>query len=678
MTKSGVDFTKWSGIMILIVNRSIYFQRGVLILLSILGAVGGILVISPVQAASPYSAKWVNQLDGISVKKGDAVELWVDIQNTGSVAWSNTGDNAVKIGTIKPQDRQSKLYNPTWLNENRVATCTQTQVAPGEIGHFVFKVTANGPVGKYREYFGLVAEGITWLDRFYFYIDLNITPAIYTSAWVAQSESLVLTPGTEAAAWVDLRNTGNTAWQIAGDTAVKLGTSRPVDRVSDFYSSNWLSPNRAAVADKIVNPGEIGPFNFVFKAPDKIGKYREYFRPVAETITWMPDAGIYWEITVNEELVLKNPILVGLSSTDTGIAIQSDNGFVIRKGSDKGLVVRVEGNNTANLTARSGGYIITVAGQTYDISDWVRCIPLKNSILTVVNDKVSSQYNRFRGVITVRRSALSNNVWMVNEVELEDYLKGLAEVPDSWPIEARKAQVVAARTFAVRRMQSPRADIFNLYDDTRDQVYYGYAYELNRPGITTAVAATPGVIITYGNDPITAYYFSDSGGTTENVENAWNNGNPQLALPYLKGVNDPYAKPIIWEASLSQVYLQTTFDSPLSKAGARGETITDLVINERYPSGRLKTFTLVTSSGKRATVTTATFEDLIDTGYVKSTNFTIERSGADYAPTFVAKGKGWGHGVGMPQWSAYNMALAGQTYDQILKYFYTGVNVGAV
>lgn len=628
-------------------------------------------------AANQYQAKWIDQLEGMSVKQGDSVAVWVDVKNTGTAVWSNVGDNAVKIATTKPRDRVSKMYHSSWLSQNRVASIVQTQVLPGEVGRFDFTITAGGAPGKYREYFGLVAEGIAWLEPFYFYIEINIQPAVYTVSWVNQSASLTMTPGEEAVVWVDLKNTGNTVWLNTGDTAVKLGTSNVLDRASSFANSAWLSPNRAAYADKIIQPGEVGRFTFTIKAPEQVGTYKEYFRPVVEGITWMNDLGIYWEIIVSEELVINDPIDVGLSSTTNPIILASSNGMVVRRGSDKGMVTRIEANSSATVTARNGGYIISVNGQTYDVSDWVKFIPLKNSIITVSNEKVSSTYNRFRGLIIVKRSSWSNNVWMINQLEVEDYLKGLAEVPDSWPIEARKAQVVAARTFAVKRIQDKRADIFDLYDDTRDQVYYGHVYEVNRPGIAEVVNATTGQYISYAGKPITAYYFSDSGGATENVENAWNNGNPNLAIPYLKGVTDPYAKPIEWEASLSQAYLREIFGKTLEKVGAFSETVTDLIVDSRYPSGRLKSLTIVTSTGKRATVSTATFEALVDTGYVKSTNFVVSKSGADNSPTFILQGKGWGHGVGMPQWSAYNMAKVGQTFDQILKYFYTGVTIAS-
>lgn len=653
-------------------------HKYIFVVIGALGLAGGFIMPNQTVSAATYSAKWVNQLEGLSVKQGDSVELWVDIKNTGSTTWLNSGDNAVKIATIRPQDRQSKLHHSSWLNENRLGVATQATVAPGEVGHFVFQVTAGAGAGKYREYFGLVTEGVGWFDKFYFYVEINILPAVYKTSWVAQSASPAVTPGEETTLWVELRNDGNTPWQVSGDNAVKLGTARALDRISAFAMPGWLSPNRTVVADKVVNPGEIGRFTFTIKAPDKVGTYKEYFRLVVERITWMNDLGIYWEITVNEELVLKNPIQVGLSSTTSDMTISSDAGMVIRKGESKDLVVRVNANTDAKVTARSGGYIVNVNGTTYDVSDWLRFVPLKNSIISIANEKVSSQYNRFRGLVNIRRSSLSGNVWMVNELELEDYMRGLAEVPDSWPIEARKAQIIAGRTFAFKKMKSPRADIFNIYDDTRDQVYYGYTYEMNRPGIAEAVMATTGMVIKYNGEPISAYYFSDSGGTTENVENAWNNGNTNLAIPYLKGVNDPYAKPITWEAPLTQAYMREIFDSPLSKIGAVSETVTDLIIDEKYPSGRLKTITIVTSTGKRTSLNTVTFEGLVDSGYVKSTNFAIEKTGEANAPTIILRGLGWGHGVGMPQWSAYNMASQGQTYQQILQYFYTGVNVGTI
>jgi len=183
--------------------------------------------------------------------------------------------------------------------------------------------------------------------------------------------------------------------------------------------------------------------------------------------------------------------------------------------------------------------------------------------------------------------------------------------------------------------------------------------------------------VLYNGQPVLTYYHSDSGGATENVENIWSGGDPAKAIVYLKGVTDPYAKPITWAATLAQGYIQNRFDEQLAKVGAgSGETVTGMTIDERYPSGRLKSITLVTSTGKRATMNLTTFDYLTDSNYVKSMNFDISMTGDSNAPDFVLSGKGNGHGVGLSQWSSYNMANSGQTADQILKYFYPGVSVG--
>jgi len=749
--------------------------------------------------AAEYSAQWIAQAETVSVNIGETESVWVEIKNTGTVKWVNIGDNAVKLGTARKRDSASAFYSDSWLSENRLTVAQQEEINPGEIGRFVFEVTAGLSPGIHKEYFGLVAEGVTWFDEFDFYIeievlptvfkgeivsvsddpiifktgeirelslqlkntgdttwkssgayaikigtaepldrysvfrsegwssknrvansqadtppggvgefsftiaappkigeyvekfgivveglawlkgvifelDIKVEPAIYSASFVGQSSDLILTPGEEAVLWVDLRNEGNTIWQKDGSRTAKLGTSQPLDRNSDFYHSSWLSSNRITTIEIETLPGQIGRFSFIVQAPDKIDTYTECFRPVIEYVTWMEDLGISWEIVVNEELVLTNPIKVGLNAVTASVTINSSHGVVIRKGDQKDLVARVVADQPIEITVTNNGYIVNTPIDSYDINNYLRFIPLKDSILSIDNEQISNAYNCFRGLVIIRRSSLSGRVWLVNELELEDYLRGVAEVPNGWPLEARKAQAVAARTFALRRMADPKADIFNIYDDTRDQVYYGYNYEINKPGIIQAVVATTGIAVIYNGQPALTYYHSDSGGATENVENVWGG----RAFPYLKFVVDPWAKPVIWEATLSQSYMQDRFDNQLRKIGAVSETITNMVINERYLSGRLKTISLVTSTGKQVSMDMPTFDYLTDSNYVKSMNFEITKEGSVNAPNFILQGKGNGHGIGMSQWSAYNMAQAGKSYDQILKFFYSGVDVKVV
>ncbi len=151
----------------------------------------------------------------------------------------------------------------------------------------------------------------------------------------------------------------------------------------------------------------------------------------------------------------------------------------------------------------------------------------KNSVLTL------SGHGDYRGVLEFRPSTFGLNT--VNALPLEQYVAGVVarESPSSWPLEALKAQAVSARTYAITTSKAGAG--FDQYADTRSQVYGGVAAE----SISTnaAVAATHAQVVTYNGAPVVTYFFSTSGGRTENVENSFTGSDPK---PWLKSVNDPY------------------------------------------------------------------------------------------------------------------------------------------
>jgi stage II sporulation protein D len=126
-------------------------------------------------------------------------------------------------------------------------------------------------------------------------------------------------------------------------------------------------------------------------------------------------------------------------------------------------------------------------------------------------------------------------VYTVDVVGLDDYVRGVisVEMPSNWAPEALKSQAVAARTYAITT--DVAGSFYNLYSDTRSQMYRGVSAET--PATDAAVAATAGQIVTYGGAPATTYFFSSSGGQTENVEDAWAGA---TAAPWLRGVDDQY------------------------------------------------------------------------------------------------------------------------------------------
>jgi stage II sporulation protein D len=140
----------------------------------------------------------------------------------------------------------------------------------------------------------------------------------------------------------------------------------------------------------------------------------------------------------------------------------------------------------------------------------------------------------YRGSLEIR-AAVGPHLNAINTVGMESYLQGVvpAESPPIWPAAALQAQAVAARSYALATQVAGRQ--FDQYADTRSQMYKGISAET--PTATAAVAATRGEVVMYGGEVALTYFFSTSGGYTENVENVFRGSDPK---PWLRGVRDPY------------------------------------------------------------------------------------------------------------------------------------------
>jgi stage II sporulation protein D len=141
-------------------------------------------------------------------------------------------------------------------------------------------------------------------------------------------------------------------------------------------------------------------------------------------------------------------------------------------------------------------------------------------------------FGRYRGSVVAH--ATGGNMLVINQVRSEAYVKGVVpnEVPSSWPAAALEAQAVVARSYG---LATGREGPFDQYADTRSQVYGGKDSETEETN--RAVSATAKKVVTYRGDPAITYYFSTSGGRTENSEFGFSGGN---AVPYLKSVKDPF------------------------------------------------------------------------------------------------------------------------------------------
>jgi stage II sporulation protein D len=171
----------------------------------------------------------------------------------------------------------------------------------------------------------------------------------------------------------------------------------------------------------------------------------------------------------------------------------------------------------------------------------------------------------------------------VRKVPLERYVRGVvsAEMPSDWPLPALEAQAVASRTYALTAHAG--GSRFDVYADTRSQVYLGVAAET--AASNSAVAATAGQIVLYAGRPATTYFFASSGGMTENVANAFL-GSP--AEPWLRAVEDPYdAGPAFnWRIAISFTAAAARLRG-LIKGAFRGIEVLDRGVSPRIVSAEV-------------------------------------------------------------------------------------------
>jgi len=254
---------------------------------------------------------------------------------------------------------------------------------------------------------------------------------------------------------------------------------------------------------------------------------------------------------------------------------------------------------------------------------------------------------------------------VVNHVPMEDYLRSVValEMPKSWPQEALKAQAVAARTYVMFKRQGNTGNYFDVETDVMDQAYGGTAAENDMTD--AAVRDTAGMVLTHQNTIARAYFHANSGDRTENGEEIFRG----VDVPYLKSVPCVYAKQspyYIWQLTIRLPEVEAA----LSRNSLFSGKITDISISSHTRTGRVRQLR-IKSRTQNELVDAAAFRLAIGSTHLKSTNFSLRRSGQ----TLTFQGTGYGHGVGLCQWGAKGMAEKNRDYKEILAYYYPGTSI---
>ncbi len=290
-------------------------------------------------------------------------------------------------------------------------------------------------------------------------------------------------------------------------------------------------------------------------------------------------------------------------------------------------------------------------------TDGIIIIPKKK--ITVINNR------SYRGDVAVFKDA-DGSLLVVNILDLESYIKGVLqqEISHKWPIEAIKAQAVAARTYAVYQKEVMKSKNYDLTADTSSQVYGGYSSEKRKTN--RAVNFTFGEVLSYKGRIFPAYFHATCGGVTENASELW-----KIDIEPLRGdrlcsfcLNSPH---YYWKATLDLKNIQKKLKDLYKVKG----DLKNIVVAERTSTARARTLGLTDAKGETFNIPAKDFRLLLGADLIRSTNFSIILD----QERVIFSGKGWGHGVGLCQWGAYGMSRQGHDYKEILGFYYPGSEI---
>lgn len=346
---------------------------------------------------------------------------------------------------------------------------------------------------------------------------------------------------------------------------------------------------------------------------------------------------------------------VGLASGRASLTITPAGGkAAVQTGSSK--TITLAANTAAAIRWQAGAFLV---GREKLRGEVLMIRPAAKA------GELSLDGRRYRGALELRHKG--SGLTAVNIVPVDDYLLSVVpeEMPVDWPVEAIKAQSVAARSFALASRGRHASEGYDLCTTTHCQLYTGTAAE--KSASNAAIKATRGEVLTYGGKSIEALFHTDSGGMTENSEDVWGSH-----VPYLRAAKDTPAKTMPWTKTISRADLERKLAAKGHDIGkVRSLVLSPLAIGraakDRTASGRVKTMTVKGTKGT-ATLSGTTWRSLLG---LKSTLFDAKLT--KDAVTFT--GYGSGHGLGISQWGAERMAAKGASYAEILHHYYTGATL---
>lgn len=343
--------------------------------------------------------------------------------------------------------------------------------------------------------------------------------------------------------------------------------------------------------------------------------------------------------------------LRALISSDSGLAVRPLNFESVAQSRPPPPLLS-EMTTQLDVRAQPGGLLMAA-------------VPVKSPVLVspLLGAPLSLDGKPYRGAMVVLPN-VDGTLSVIDVLDLEQYLYGVvpSEVPSYWPQQTLEAQAIVARSYALARSGSDVHPMYDVESGEGDQVYGGLDAET--AAATAAVDATRNIVVVYASQVATTYYSACDGGHTSDGTAL---EDPE---PYLVAKSDPYCalSPYMhWETVIPVERFQREFEKVFAGVGP----IRDVSAGPLDASGRLQTVTVIGARDSFA-ISGADFRLFAGQHAVKSLRIATIAKNGDH---IYVSGAGFGHGVGMCQYGARGMALAGFTAAEILRFYYHGAQL---
>ena len=519
-------------------------------------------------ATAKYAAKEMIRSEArLVMAPGESRTFTIGFKNTGLKPWLADGKNFVSVYTYGPKYRNSVFADAGWIGKTQPGKLTEAKVGTGGLGRVSFVLYAPLETGIYKETFALAAESLAWIPGGEFTVEIEVRkPVPKTSASIpgvlsdnlaagykalkmlVSERELSLEGGTTKEFRVAFKNVGRAPWNASGEAPLALKAA--AGNAFSFRDPSWADNFTASpLAASVIKPGELTFFNFKLSAPRSGGLYMAKFT-LAVGNDPVEGGEIEIPIQVREGTIsssvntLYDPqisgagprgpnIRVGLINPDDPtrpVTLTANGPYRLMDSTDR-AVATLSGQTSVVFDPASRTYTVSNGSLRQVMTQFLYFDPVDPStIFEILSHEnrptwdTSVNFNKFRGRIEIFYLQTSGKLWVVEELPVEDYLRGLAETSNSSHFEYQKALVTAARTYALFVISiggKHQSEYFDLNTTGNDQVYKGYASELVRPNVVRAVEETRGMVVTYNNEIVVTPYFSCSDGRTRAWTEVW-------------------------------------------------------------------------------------------------------------------------------------------------------------